>query len=120
MNNILIQNLKAYPQAIFNLELKAMVAMGNKQRAKSDLDFYLFGIDEAIAKNPELKNEIMRKAAKQDLLVKSEIYQELSEKLDKCDRDYRIANFELDKAKNEFSVAKLEVRISILYTEQAA
>jgi hypothetical protein len=118
--NHLIQNLKAYPQAIFNLELKAMVAMGNKQRAKSDLDFYLFGIDEAIAKKQELKNETLRKAAKQDLLVDSQIYEELREKLEKCDRDYRLANFELEKAKNEFSVAKLEVRMSILYTEQAA
>ena len=62
----------------------------------------------------------MRKAAKQEFLVKSEIYQELSEQLEKCDRALRIEQLELEKIKNEFSVAKIEARTLIVCREQAA
>ena len=101
--NILIQNLKAYPQLIFDREMKVMEAMTKKQNAKSDLDSYLLGVEDEISKNPELRNETMRKAAKKQ----------------QCDRHYRIAQFELDKAKNDFSVAKLEMKMAISL-EQAA
>lgn len=120
MNNILIQNLKAYPQSIFDLELKVMSAMTARNQVKSDIDFYLLGVDEEIAKNKELRNETMRKAARKEHIVNSAIYQELTEKLEECDREYRVAQFELERAKNEFSVAKIEARMSITYTEQAA
>ena len=120
MNNILIQHLKAYPQSIFDLELKVMSALKARNQAKSDIDFYLLGVDEEIAKSKELKNETMRKAARQEHMVDSAIYHQLTEKLEQCDREYRIAQFELERTKNEFSVAKIEARMSINYSEQVA
>ena len=117
--NILIQNLKAYPQLIFDREMKVMEAMTKKQNAKSDLDSYLLGVEDEISKNPELRNETMRKAAKKQLLSDDKNYQKLTKKLEQCDRHYRIAQFELDKAKNDFSVAKLEMKMAISL-EQAA
>ena len=118
--NLIIECLKAYPESIYEQELRVMEAMTKKQQAKSDIDFYLLGVEDEIAKNPELKNESRRKAAKSQFLIDSEIYQELTEKLEKCDRDYRIAQLELDKIKNEFSVAKIEARITVSSLEKAA
>lgn len=67
MSNCLIQSLKSFPSLIFNLELKSLIALGEKQTAKNDLDFFLFGIDQEISQKKELKNEISRKAAKQQV-----------------------------------------------------
>ncbi len=120
MNNILIQNLKAYPQVIFDHEMKVIEAMSQKQTAKSNLDCYLITIENEVANDPELKNETARKAMRKELINNSKAYKRLSNKLDKCEREYKQAQIELEKVKNEFSVAKLEAKMSIISIEQVA
>ncbi len=111
--NIIIECLKAYPESIYEQEIRVIEAMNDKNRALRNLNSYLLGVEQQIAKNSFLKNDTMRKAAKQEFLFKSEIYQELSEELEKCDRHLKIEQLELEKIKNEFSVAKIEARTLI-------
>lgn len=109
----LIKTLKQYPDMIFDQELKLLDLLQDKNQCKSDLDLFMLGIDNEIAANKELKNESQRKAAKRELLVDNQVYSELVERLENSDRTFRIAQSNLDKIKNDFSVAKIEVRFLI-------
>ena len=118
MNNI-INTLKQYTNSIYDAEMISLNALNAKSQAKSDLDLFMLGIDNEIAANKTLKNESMRKAAKQDLLVDNEVYQDILDNLELRDREYRLAQINLDRVKNEFTVAKIEARLLISQTTEA-
>lgn len=118
--NILIQKLKNYPQQIHDQEMQVINCYNQKQKAKSDLDAYLLGVDDRIAQDQQLKNDTQRKASKHSFLSKSKIYQKLAEKLIASETNYKLAQVDLEKIKNEFSVTKLEAKMAIAIEQSAA
>ena len=70
-------------------------------------------IDYEIVFDETLKNEAQRKSCRQRRLTKDADYQQLSDQLQRLLIDKTSVAVELERLRNEFSVAKLEARTAI-------
>ncbi len=115
----MIKQLKQYPKAIASVEEKLLklnqeIAIQNQLISFLDAD-----LEQEIASNKELKNEQQRKTKRLELRQEPDYLQflaALAEATEKRDR----AIIQLNLLRNQFSVAKLEMRQAIAQMEAVA
>lgn len=115
----MFEDLRDYPQAIHDLQMKIWRLDSKIVQAQRDLDIYTANIEQAIATDPELKNDQQRKAKRLELMQDSK-YVVLSDALTDGTRRRSKLEIELQLKRNEFSVRKLEYRDHIATKEVAA
>jgi len=74
-------------------------------------------IDQAIAFSSDFKNDSQRKTAKAQMLQESALYQSLTQNLADITDKYNRVDINLQLVKNNFTVAKLEMRERIAKME---
>jgi seryl-tRNA synthetase len=112
-------NLTAYPRTIAKAEetvlaVQEEIAVVADQLACMDAD-----IEKVITHDDTLKNEQQRKAYRIEA-QRSEDYVSLQNALKNLKFKLAEQEIELNRIRNEFSVAKLEARLAIAQLEQAA
>jgi hemoglobin-like flavoprotein len=105
--------LTEYPELIALLEKKYEIDQLSRKAAEDAIAYYDAELDLSIANNPDLKNEIARKATKIKTHNESGEYLELSGKLEAAQREERASLIALEQAKREFAVLKLEMKLAI-------
>jgi hypothetical protein len=103
--------LNEYPKAIADKERLLLEAIEKGKDEKRKLEKLLLEIEGLIAYDSELKNEQQRKVRKSELLKENYQHEEITRTLEKLEKRKREIEIQLDLLKNEFSVAKLEVRM---------
>jgi hypothetical protein len=110
-------NLSTFPHAIATAQQK-LLNIGRKINAvRAALLIEENEADHAVTFSPDLKNDSQRKAAKNQLLQDSALYQSLAKNLGDLNDEYTRADINLNLIKNNFSVAKLEMRERIAKME---
>ncbi|MDX2242360.1 MAG: hypothetical protein NW224_16875 [Leptolyngbyaceae cyanobacterium bins.302] len=114
----MFEDLRTYPSAIAKVQTQILRLDGKIRKAQQELDGYTTDIEQAIATDPDLKNDQQRKAKRLELMRDSK-YVVLADALaDAVDRRTRL-EIELQRHRNEFSVRKLEYRDHIASKEAA-
>lgn len=112
--------LKQYPNAIANqqtqlLELRQIISQVNEAIASREVE-----IDQAIAFNPELKNEGQRKVKRVELVKADSALLPLQNRLAELEYEQAKAEINLTLLLNQFAIAKLERRRTIALMETEA
>jgi hypothetical protein len=105
--------LAEYPEWIAMLEQGYEINQLITKATEDAIAYYDAELDLSIANNPDLKNDIARKATKIKTHNESGEYLELSGKLEASQREERKSLIALEQAKREFAVLKLEMRLAI-------
>lgn len=113
-------NLSSFPHAIASAQQKLLNLGRDITIVRNALLLEENQIDQAIAFSSEFKNDSQRKTARQQMLQESEQYQSLSQKLIDLTDKYSRADINLQLVKNNFTVAKLEMREKIAKMETLA
>ena len=111
--------LSEYPIAIFNSQSALINADSAVQKARDIVAACDAEIEQAIAFDPELKNEQQRKAKRHEL-ISEDIYQAALMDQRRAEQERDRLRIELEFLKNQFSVAKLELRLRTAELEAAA
>ena len=112
--------LSNFPHAIATAQQKLLNLGKEIAITRNALLFEENQIDQAIAFSSDFKNDSQRKTAKAQMLQESEQYQSLSQKLIDLTNKYNRADINLQLVKNNFTVAKLEMRERIAKMETLA
>lgn len=112
-------NLNLFPLTIADLERALLKQNQTVRELKARLEACDRALDRAIAFDSELKNDLQRKVKRSELAADPD-YQWLVNEVSKAVEIARLIEIDLDLTKNEFAVAKLEVRERIARLEGAA
>lgn len=112
-------NLNLFPPTIADLERALLAQNQTVRELKMRLEACDRALEFAIAFDPDLKNEAQRRAKKQEV-ANDPNYQRLVIEIQKAVDLARSIEIDLDLTKNQFAVAKLEVRERIARMEGAA
>lgn len=105
--------LEEYPNTIAELERRLLDFNNQFNNQELYLESIVWSIDKMIAFSPEFKNEQQRKLARIEELDKSETYQKAKVNFDICKQNRDEILIELNRIKNQFSVAKIQARLRI-------
>ena len=111
--------LNEYPQAIADIELRIFHTTQDIEIQTERLSFLDGEIETAIAADKTLKNEQQRKTRRLELQQEPD-YLEAKSALKEAKRTRDGWNIKLNLLRNQFSVAKLELRMAIAQLESAA
>lgn len=111
--------LNEFPQAIASLERHILKITQTVRRAQAELDQLTAQIDSTIAHDADLKNDTQRKAKRTELMA-DELYQECLKELHYQQDNRSACEIELSLIRNQFTVAKLEIRELISLREVMA
>jgi hypothetical protein len=112
--------LSNFPHAIATAQQKLLNLGRDITIIRNHLLLEENSIDQAIAFSPDLKNDTQRKTAKAQMLQESALYQSLTKNLADLTDKYNRADINLQLIKNNFAVAKLEMRERIAKMETLA
>jgi hypothetical protein len=110
-------NLSTFPHAIATAQQKLLNLGRDITIVRNHLLLEENSIDQAIAFSSDFKNDSQRKTARQQMLQESNLYQSLSQQLIDLQEKYARADINLQLVKNNFTVAKLEMREKIAKME---
>lgn len=106
------QPLRSYPGAIHEAGLKVMIAQQVVRDILSEQSAEDAVIEQIVSRDPDARNDQMRKAAK--LVLQQETsYQDILERLHVAREDLEIKQAIEERLRNEFAVLKLEVQLQI-------
>jgi hypothetical protein len=111
--------LNQYPKAIAEIESKILAASREVEIQIERISFLDGEIEAEIAADLSLKNEQNRKAKRLELQQQPD-YLEALAKLKEVKEQKERLTIELNQLRNEFSVAKLETRMTIAQLEATA
>lgn len=112
-------NLNLFPPTIADLERALLRQNQTVRELKARLEACDRALDRAIAFDPELRNDAMRKAKRAEVADDPD-YQRLVIEVQKAAEITRLIEIDLDLTKNQFAVAKLETRERIARLEAVA
>jgi len=115
----MFEDLRDYPSTIAKIQLQILRLDRKIRTAQQDLDGYTADIEQAIATDPELKNDQQRKAKRLELMRDTKYTMLVNALADGIERRTRL-EIELQLQRSEFSVRKLEYRDHIASKEAAA
>jgi hypothetical protein len=113
METELSKKLAEYPKGIAYLEGIYESNQMLRKTAEDAIAYYDAELDLSIANDPDLKNDIIRKATKVKNHNECGEYLELSGNLEKAQKAERESLILLEQTIREFSVLKLEMRMAI-------
>jgi hypothetical protein len=105
------------PHAIATAQQKLLNLGKDIASARNALLLEENSIDQAIAFSSDFKNDSQRKTAKAQMLQESALYQSLTQNLADLTDKYNRVDINLQLVKNNFTVAKLEMRERIAKME---
>ena len=111
--------LHQYPQVIAEIELKILNASCQLEIQTEHISFMDGEIEVEIASNSSLTNEQHRQAKRLELRQQPDYLESLA-KLKAIKEQREKLTIKLNQLRNEFSVAKLETRMTIAQLEAAA
>ena len=109
--------LSNFPHAIATAQQKLLNLGKNLTFVRNQLLLEENSIDQAIAFSSDFKNDSQRKTAKAQMLQESALYQSLTQNLADITDKYNRVDINLQLVKNNFTVAKLEMRERIAKME---
>jgi hypothetical protein len=109
--------LSNFPHAIATASYKLLNLGKDIASARNALLLEENSIDQAIAFSSDFKNDSQRKTAKAQMLQESALYQSLTQNLADLTDKYNRVDINLQLVKNNFTVAKLEMRERIAKME---
>ena len=109
--------LHDYPDAIAQSQRQLLSIQQQLRVAKETVAFCLSDIERKIAFDDTLKNEVQRKARKQQLMETDHDYIEANVARRRLEDEQAELEIELGLLKNQFSVLKLETRRAIASLE---
>jgi hypothetical protein len=109
--------LSNFPHAIATAQQKLLNLGKDIASARNALLLEENSIDQAIAFSSDFKNDSQRKTAKAQMLQESALYQSLTQNLADLTDKYNRVDINLQLVKNNFTVAKLEMRERIAKME---
>jgi hypothetical protein len=109
--------LSNFPHAIATAQQKLLNLGKDIASARNALLLEENSIDQAIAFSSDFKNDSQRKTAKAQMLQESALYQSLTQNLADITDKYNRVDINLQLVKNNFTVAKLEMRERIAKME---
>ena len=112
-------HLRQYPAAIADREKQLLRLQRKIRKANNHLDQLTAAIEIEIATDPELRNEQQRKAKRLELL-KDQDYLDAQSNIDKYLDRHTNLEIMLKQIRNQFSVAKLEVKRQIALNDLEA
>ena len=112
--------LSNFPHAIATAQQKLLNLGKDLTIVRNQLLLEENSIDQAIAFSSDFKNDSQRKTAKAQMLQESALYQSLTKNLADLTDKYTRADINLQLVKNNFTVAKLEMRERIAKMETLA
>jgi hypothetical protein len=110
-------NLSNFPHAIATAQQKLLNLGRDIAIVRNALLLEENSVDQTIAFSSDLKNDTQRKTAKTQMLQESTLYQALTKNLADLTDKYNRADINLQLVKNNFTVAKLEMRERIAKME---
>ncbi|MFY7832057.1 MAG: hypothetical protein ACOVVP_09900 [Pseudanabaena sp.] len=109
--------LSNFPHAIATAQQKLLNLGKDLTIVRNQLLLEENSIDQAIAFSSDFKNDSQRKTAKAQMLQESALYQSLTQNLADITDKYNRVDINLQLVKNNFTVAKLEMRERIAKME---
>ena len=109
--------LSNFPHAIATAQQKLLNLGRDITIARNALLLEENSVDQAIAFSSDFKNDSQRKTAKAQMLQESALYQSLTQNLAGLTDKYNRVDINLQLVKNNFTVAKLEMRERIAKME---
>jgi len=109
--------LSNFPHAIATAQQKLLNLGKDLTIVRNQLLLEENSIDQAIAFSSDFKNDSQRKTAKAQMLQESALYQSLTQNLADLTDKYNRVDINLQLVKNNFTVAKLEMRERIAKME---
>jgi hypothetical protein len=109
--------LSNFPHAIATAQQKLLNLGKDLTIVRNQLLLEENSIDQAIAFSSDFKNDSQRKTAKAQMLQESALYQSLTQNLADLTDKYSRVDINLQLVKNNFTVAKLEMRERIAKME---
>ncbi len=109
--------LSNFPHAIATAQQKLLNLGKDLTIVRNQLLLEENSIDQAIAFSSDFKNDSQRKTAKAQMLQESALYQSLTQYLADLTDKYNRVDINLQLVKNNFTVAKLEIRERIAKME---
>ena len=109
--------LSNFPHAIATAQQKLLNLGKDLTIVRNQLLLEENSIDQAIAFSSDFKNDSQRKTAKIQMLQESALYQSLTQNLADLTDKYNRVDINLQLVKNNFTVAKLEMRERIAKME---
>jgi hypothetical protein len=109
--------LSNFPHAIATAQQKLLNLGKDLTIVRNQLLLEENSIDQAIAFSSDFKNDSQRKTAKAQMLQESALYQSLTQNLAGLTDKYNRVDINLQLVKNNFTVAKLEMRERIAKME---
>lgn len=106
-------NLHHYPQEIYELAEKLNGIEAELSRIRNEITLLENLAEAAIAFDPTLKNDLQRKAWRNEVLSVMDNYPALQNQLIELTQIKADAMAQLERARNAFSAAKLEARTRI-------
>jgi hypothetical protein len=110
-------NLSNFPHAIATAQQKLLNLGKDITIVRNALLLEENSVDQAIAFSSDFKNDSQRKTAKAQMLQESALYQSLTQNLADITDKYNRVDINLQLVKNNFTVAKLEMRERIAKIE---
>jgi hypothetical protein len=110
-------NLSNFPHAIATAQQKLLNLGKDITIVRNALLLEENSVDQAIAFSSDFKNDSQRKTAKAQMLQESALYQSLTQNLADLTDKYNRVDINLQLIKNNFTVAKLEMRERIAKME---
>jgi hypothetical protein len=114
----MFEDLRTYPKGIAKVQLQILRLDRRTRKAQQQLDGFTADIEQAIANDPDLKNDQQRKAKRLELMQDSK-YSTLAEALAEASERRTRLEINLQLQRNEFAVRKLEYRDYIASKEAA-
>lgn len=114
----MFEDLRDYPHEIHKVQLQILRLDRKIRKAQQELDRLTAAIEQAIASDPELKNDQQRKAKRLELMQAPD-YTVLTEALTEASERKTRLEIDLQLKRNEFAVRKLEFRDYIASKEAA-
>ena len=109
--------LSNFPHAIATAQQKLLNLGKDLTIVRNQLLLEENSIDQAIAFSSDFKNDSQRKTAKAQMIQESALYQSLTQNLADLTDKYNRVDINLQLVKNNFTVAKLEMRERIAKME---
>jgi hypothetical protein len=109
--------LSNFPHAIATAQQKLLNLGRDITIVRNQLLLEENSIDQAIAFSSDFKNDSQRKTAKAQMIQESALYQSLTQNLADLTDKYNRVDINLQLVKNNFTVAKLEMRERIAKME---
>ena len=109
-----VMELSQYPQAIATTAQAVNDLDLGITQVKRQIARFENCIDAEVTTNPELKNDAIRKAERFRILENNTAYQKLLDELGELNHQRSTAMAELERVRNEFSVAKIAARAGMV------